>query len=146
MTAPAENFWILLNRNHFNKLIHSDTNINKPLLLRDIKGGNDPNLLSCNKFSCLDGKIFASLFYYSDQFSPQFLTKLEDRVSEVVEELDTGDMVLILSQVARKKRRNVPLLKTLSFYICKNKNLLDIKQLADTLFALNQLSFRVCVT
>lgn len=35
------------------------------------------------------------------------------------------------------------MLKSLCFYIVKNKNVLDIKQLSDTLFALNQLSFRV---
>ena len=73
----------------------------------------------------------------------QFLSKLEDRVLEVIEEMETGDLVLILTQIARRKRRNVPMLKSLCFYISKNKNMLDIKQLSDTLFALNQLSFRV---
>ena len=64
-------------------------------------------------------------------------------MSEVIEEMETADLVLILSQIARKKRRNVPLLKSLCFYIVKNRNTLDIKQMSDTLFALNQLSFRV---
>ena len=51
----------------------------------------------------------------------------------------------ILVQLGRKKRRNVPLLKSLSYFIVKTAGLLDLKQLSDTLFALNQLSFKVCV-
>ena len=31
-----------------------------------------------------DGKVFASLIYYQDQFSGQFMAKLEDRISEVI--------------------------------------------------------------
>ena len=50
----------------------------------------------------------------------------------------------ILVQLGRKKRRNVPLLKSLSYFIVKTAGLLDLKQLSDTLFALNQLSFKVC--
>ena len=90
-----------------------------------------------------DGKVFASLIYYDEQFSPQFIAKLEDRISEVVEDLSPGDIVLILNKLAIKRRRNVPLLKTLSFYLCKYKNMLDIKQISDCLFSLNKLSFKV---
>ena len=53
-----------------------------------------------------------------------------------------GDLVLILSQLGKKRRRNVPLLKTISFYICKHKNMLDVKQISDCLFSFNQLSFK----
>ena len=35
-------------------------------------------------FLFLDGKVFASLIYYQDQFSSQFMAKLEDRISEVI--------------------------------------------------------------
>ena len=107
-----------------------------------------------------DGKIFNSLFYYSEQFSPQFIARLEDRMADVVDELPAGqsevftstkcpiglfvaDLVLILSQLGRKKRRNVPLLKAISFYICKHKNMLDIKQISDCLYSFNKLSFKV---
>jgi len=89
-----------------------------------------------------DGKVFASLLYYNDQFSPQFLSKLEDRMIEVVEDLSPGDIVLILNQLAKKKRRNIPLLKSTFFYICKHKNMLDVKQLSDCLFSMNALSFK----
>ena len=49
---------------------------------------------------------------------------------------------MILGQMGRKKRRNVPLLKTMSFYIFKHKNMLDVKQISDCLFGFNQLSFK----
>ena len=94
-------------------------------------------------FFISDGKVFASLLYYNDQFSPQFLSKLEDRMIEVVEDLSPGDIVLILNQLAKKKRRNIPLLKSIFFYICKHKNMLDVKQLSDCLFSMNALSFKV---
>ena len=58
-------------------------------------------------------------------------------------ELFAGDLVLILSQLGRKKRRNVPLLKAIAFYICKHKSMLDIKQISDSLYSFNQLSFKV---
>jgi len=89
-----------------------------------------------------DGRVFNSLFYYSEQFSPQFIARLEDRVSDVVDEISPGELVLILNQMGKKKRRNVPLLKSLSFYICKNKNMLDVKQISDCLFSFNLLSFK----
>ena len=54
-----------------------------------------------------------------------------------------GDLVLILNQLGRKKRRNLPLLKAIAFYICKHKNMLDIKQISDCLYSFNQLSFKV---
>lgn len=89
-----------------------------------------------------DGKVFASLIYYQDQFSGQFMAKLEDRISEVMEDLAPGDMVIILGQLARRRRRTVPLLKSLSFYICKHKSSLDVKQISDCLFAFTQLSYK----
>jgi len=89
-----------------------------------------------------DGKVFASLIYYQDQFSGQFMAKLEDRISEVMEDLAPGDMVIILGQLARRRRRTVPLLKSLSFYIWKHKSSLDVKQISDCLFAFTQLSYK----
>ena len=56
--------------------------------------------------------------------------------------LSAGDLVSILSELGRKKRRNVPLLKTITYYIVKHKSMLNIKQTSDCLFALNKLSFK----
>jgi len=89
-----------------------------------------------------DGSLFASLLHYLELFSPQFIAKLEDRIADLVEEINPGDLVSILSEMGRKKRRNVPLLKSITYYLVKHKNLLDIKQVSDCLFALKQLSYK----
>jgi len=93
-----------------------------------------------------DGKIFCGLLRYSDQFSPQFLAKLEDRLAELSEDFPPSDLAAILKALAVSKRRNVPLLKALAFYLTKHRGLLDIKQLADALFSLKQLNFKDPVT
>ena len=56
--------------------------------------------------------------------------------------LISGDLVSILSELGRKKRRNVPLLKSITFYLTKHRNMLNIKEVSDCLFALKQLSFK----
>eukprot|EP00092_Neocalanus_flemingeri_P033737 GFUD01036676.1.p1 GENE.GFUD01036676.1~~GFUD01036676.1.p1 ORF type:complete len:613 (+),score=202.94 GFUD01036676.1:73-1911(+) len=89
-----------------------------------------------------DGKLFVSLLHYVELFSPQFVAKLEDRIADLMEEISPGDLALILAELGRKKRRNVPLLKSLTFYLTKHRNMLDIKQISDSLFALNQLSYK----
>jgi len=93
-----------------------------------------------------DGKIFCGLLRYSDQFSPQFLAKLEDRLAELSEDFPPSDLTAILKALAVTKRRNVPLLKALTFYLTKNRGFLDVKHLADALYSLNQLSFKDPVT
>jgi len=89
-----------------------------------------------------EGWQFAGLLHYSGQFSPQFLAKLEDRIADLVEEMTAADLSQILTELGRKKRRNVVLIKAITFYLTKHRNLLDIKQLSDSLFALNVLSFK----
>ena len=36
--AATDNFWILMNKNHFNTLVESGKNMSKPVLLKDIAG------------------------------------------------------------------------------------------------------------
>jgi len=122
--APSDNFWVLLSKAHFNTGSGKDTH--KPLLLTEIT----------------DGKIFCGLLRYSDQFSPQFLAKLEDRLAELAEDFPPSDLTAILKALAVSKRRNVPLLKAITFYLTKHRGLLDVKQLADALYSLNRLSFK----
>jgi len=129
--APSDNFWVLLSKAHFNTLVSgTGKDLHKPLLLTEIT----------------DGKIFCGLLRYSDQFSPQFLAKLEDRLAELSEDFPPAELAAILKALAVSKRRNVPLLKALTFYLTKHRGLLDIKQLADALFSLKQLSFKDPVT
>merc|ERR1719153_1337113 len=93
-----------------------------------------------------DGKTFSSLFRYSDQFSPQFISKLEDRIADLVEQFQPEELVAIIKSLAANRRRNLPLLKSIAFYLMKNRDILNIKQLTDSLFAMNQLSFKDPVT
>ena len=67
-------------------------------------------------------------------------------MAELAEDFPPSDLAAILKALAMSKRRNVPLMKALSFYLTKHRGLLDIKQLADALFSLNRLSFRDPVT
>jgi len=124
--APSDNFWVMLNKNHFNNLVESGKNTNRPILLRDIE----------------DGKVFVSLLHYAEIFSPQFVAKLEDRIADLVEDITPGELSSILAELGKKKRRNVPLLKSLTFYLTKHKNMLDIKQISDCIYAMSSLSYK----
>merc|ERR1719318_2261754 len=92
------------------------------------------------------GSQFVGVLRHAELFSPQMLARLEDRIADLVEELTPGELVRILTELGRKKRRNIPLLKSITFYLTKHKNMLGIKETSDCLFALNQLSFKDPVT
>ena len=70
----------------------------------------------------------------------------QDRLAELSEDFPPSDLAAILKALAVGKRRNVPLLKALSFYLTKHRGLLDIKELADALYSLKQLNFKDPVT
>ena len=89
MTTPSDNFWVLLNKNQFNHLVEFGKDSPKPMLLRDVKGLKFCIFYLLNSLA-LDGKTFNSLLYYSEQFSPQFIARLEDRMADVVDELPAG--------------------------------------------------------
>ena len=93
MTTPSDNFWVLLNKNHFNSLIKSGKDSPKPMLLKDIKGLIFFFCSRGSNYLLSDGKIFNSLFYYSEHFSPQFIARLEDRVSDIVDEITPGRLI-----------------------------------------------------
>jgi len=87
-------------------------------------------------------RTFVGLLHYSEHFTDQFLCKLEDRLAEIADELNGTDLTAVLYELGRKRRRNVPLLKAISYYLGKNRSDLDIKQASDALFALKKLSFK----
>lgn len=89
-----------------------------------------------------DGKLFVPLFLNSAQLSGQLLAKLEDRIQDCVEDMNAADQVNILVAFGKIGRRNMPILRSLGFHIAKNRGFLDIKQIADVLFAYNKLSFK----
>jgi len=89
-----------------------------------------------------DGRLFVGILHYSEHFTDQFITKLEDRIAEVVDQMSGSDLTLVLVEMARKRRRNVPLLKAICYYIGKNRADLDVKQASDALFSLKKLAFK----
>jgi len=89
-----------------------------------------------------DGKLFVPLFLNSGKLSAQLLTKLEDRIQDCVEDMSATEQVNILVTFGKIGRRNMPILRSIGFHIAKNRGFLDIKQIADVLFAYNKLSFK----
>ena len=49
--------------------------------------------VNCSAYSVIfaDVKIFVSLLHYSEVFPPEFLRKLEDRISELMEDFGPGE-------------------------------------------------------
>ena len=91
----------------------------------------------------VNAKEFVSLMhYYPDHFSDQFASKIEDRIAELVEAMMAEDLASILKVLGTKKRRNLPLLRALSYHLVKRRSELSAKLLSDCMFALNQLNFK----
>ena len=87
-------------------------------------------------------KEFVSLIHYSQHFSEQFTRKLEDRITELAENMMANDLALVLKAMGTKKRRNLPLLRAISYHLLKRRSELSLKLLSDCMFALNQLTFK----
>jgi len=92
------------------------------------------------------GASFSLLLSHMDKLDDKLVAKIEDRLQDCVEELAPADLVSILNAYAKHNSRNKPVILSLSYHIAKNKNLLDIKQIADVLFAYKSLSFKDQVT
>lgn len=67
--------------------------------------------------------------------------KNDDEASKIITSFTLQQMIKVLSSLAMKKRRSVPLLRSLSFNISQNNNKLDVKQGADILYALATLNY-----
>jgi len=92
------------------------------------------------------GATFSLLLSHMDKLDDKLVAKIEDRLQDCVEELAPADLVSILNAYVKHNSRNKPVIRSLSYHIAKNKNLLDIKQIADVLFAFKSLSFKDQVT
>jgi len=89
-----------------------------------------------------DARQLVVLFGHSDKLSISLLEKLEDRLQDTVEDLSPYDLVSIFTTFGRIGRRSMPVLRSLGFHIAKNRAYLNIKQIADVLFACNKLAYK----
>ena len=91
----------------------------------------------------VNAKEFASLMhYYPEHLSEQFITKLEDRIAELGDSMAADDLALVLKTLGKRSRRNLPLLRILSYHLLKRRSELSLKLLSDCMFSLNQLTFK----
>ena len=54
--------------------------------------------VQCN-FPCSDGRLFVGILHYSEHFTDQFITKLEDRIAEVVDQMSGSDLTLVRTSI-----------------------------------------------
>lgn len=65
----------------------------------------------------------------------------DDEAAKLVASITLPQMVKVMSNLAAKKRRSTPLLRSLAFNMSSKEEKLDIKQCADVLYAMAVLSF-----
>ncbi|CAO1423162.1 unnamed protein product [Diamesa tonsa] len=65
----------------------------------------------------------------------------DDEAAKLVASITLPQMVKVMSNLASKKRRSTPLLRSLAFNMSSKEEKLDIKQCADVLYAMAVLSF-----
>ncbi|CAH1404605.1 unnamed protein product [Nezara viridula] len=65
----------------------------------------------------------------------------EDEAAKIIDGLGLPQMIKVLSSLSAKKRRSLPLLRSLAFHIGRIPSKLDVKQSADILYALSTLNF-----
>ena len=90
----------------------------------------------------VDARIIVGILHYEECFSKNFLQQIDDRIIEEAENMTPAELTSILSKLGEKRRRSIPLLKSVSFHLSKNSSDLNIKEISDCLFAINRLSFR----
>ncbi|XP_059478988.1 FAST kinase domain-containing protein 4 isoform X2 [Neocloeon triangulifer] len=65
----------------------------------------------------------------------------DDEAAKMAQSLTTEQTIKVMSSLASKKRRTVPLLKALSENLCRNQQNLSVKQASDLLYTLAVLNF-----
>lgn len=65
----------------------------------------------------------------------------DDEAAKLISSASLGQMVRILEKLSSKRKRSPPLLRSLAFNISKSDEKLNVKQCADILYAMANLSF-----
>uniref|UniRef100_T1JF43 RAP domain-containing protein n=1 Tax=Strigamia maritima TaxID=126957 RepID=T1JF43_STRMM len=86
-------------------------------------------------------KEAAALFVMMGNFSKDFVGKLENRSMELMETSGSDDISKLFASLSEIKHRPVPLLRSMAFYLMKQKEKLSVKQATSVLCAMNSLRF-----
>ncbi|XP_076336500.1 FAST kinase domain-containing protein 4 isoform X2 [Tachypleus tridentatus] len=92
-------------------------------------------------FEISDGTDILKLLQRASNFSEDFLTKIEDRALELAGNLSIEELHKLLCLLAELNRRPTPLLRALVFHMNQSQEKLSLKQMINTLYALNKLNF-----
>lgn len=79
--------------------------------------------------------------FRSDDMSLVLGVTGDDEAAKLVATLSLQQMVKVIKNLALKKRRSTPLLRSLSYNISGSEEVLDIKQCSDVLFSVASLNF-----
>lgn len=82
-----------------------------------------------------------TLYTHHELFTTEFLGHLDDRTTELAEDLSYMELSKVFCALGTIKRRATPVIRGLSFHMAKQGEKLIPKQLANVLFAMNTLSF-----
>ncbi|XP_013793019.1 protein TBRG4-like [Limulus polyphemus] len=92
-------------------------------------------------FEISDGTDVLKLLEQASNFSEDFMTKIEDRALELAGNLSIEELNKLLCLLAELNRRPTPLLRALVFHMNQSQEKLSLKQMINTLYALNKLNF-----
>lgn len=87
-------------------------------------------------------KDLVTLLYLTLQNSPRLSEKLEDKALELAEDMSPKELYRVAYLLAKKRHRNTPLLRAITYHLNKTKLLLSTVQLTNLLFACSTLNVR----
>ncbi|XP_067126217.1 FAST kinase domain-containing protein 4-like [Centruroides vittatus] len=92
-------------------------------------------------FEIADASDVIRLLQNSDLLDEEFVDRIEDKILELLRDMSLVELHKILVCFSHLNRRPTPILKAISYHVNQKNDKLDAKQLVNTLFALNVLSF-----
>ncbi|XP_064618001.1 FAST kinase domain-containing protein 4-like isoform X2 [Liolophura sinensis] len=87
-------------------------------------------------------KDLITLLYLTLQNSPRLSEKLEDKALELAEDMSPKELYRVAYLLAKKRHRNTPLLRAITYHLNKAKLLLSTVQLTNLLYACSTLNIR----
>lgn len=88
-----------------------------------------------------DASDVLKLLENGNNFSKEFLTKVEERTLEISENMNMPEIVAMFSALSQQSRRPKSLLRALSYHLSHMSEKLSIRQSIDLFYALNILHF-----